>query len=143
MTKILVIDDEASIRRTLKEILEFEKYSVEVAEDGKSALEYISDSVFDVVLCDIKMPKMDGVEVLSEINKITNIPVIMISGHGDIETAVSCIKNGAFDYIQKPIDLSRLLVSVKNALDKNNLIREAKILKKKVSDKYEMIGEKS
>ena len=141
MPKILVIDDEISIRRTLKDILEYEKYEVADAEDGVKALELIDNDKFDLILCDIKMPGMDGIEVLEKIVEKYDTPVVMISGHGTIDTAVECIKKGAYDYISKPFDLNRLLVTVRNALDKSNLVTETKILKKKVSQKYEMIGE--
>ncbi len=141
MPKILVIDDEISIRRTLKDILEYEKYEVADAEDGVKALELIDNDKFDLILCDIKMPGMDGIEVLEKIVEKYDTPVVMISGHGTIDTAVECIKKGAYDYISKPFELNRLLVTVRNALDKSNLVTETKILKKKVSQKYEMIGE--
>ncbi|MDY0216859.1 MAG: sigma-54 dependent transcriptional regulator [Bacteroidales bacterium] len=140
MSKILIIDDEISIRRTLKDILEYEKYEVQIAEDGIVGLELFSQDKFDLVLCDIKMPGKDGIEVLEELVQQVDTPVVMISGHGTIDTAVDAIKKGAFDYISKPFDLNRLLVTVRNALDKANLITETKILKKKVSQKYEMIG---
>jgi len=142
MSRILIIDDEKSIRNTLKEILEHEKYEIELAEDGVKGLEVINSAQIDVVLCDIKMPKMDGIEVLSNI--VTNqsdIPVIMISGHGDIETAVDALKKGAFDYVQKPLDLNRILVTIRNALDKSNLVTETKTLRKKVSKAYEIVGD--
>jgi len=140
--KILVIDDERSIRNTLKEILEYENYKVDTVESGKQALELIDKNDFDLVFCDIKMPEMDGIEVLKEIEKLKpEIPVIMISGHGNIETAVESIKFGAYDFIQKPLDLNRILVTIKNATDKTALVAETKVLKKKVSKKYEMIGE--
>lgn len=140
MSKILIIDDEISIRRTLKDILEYEKYEVQVAEDGIVGLDIFKQDKFDLVLCDIKMPGKDGIEVLEELMQLSDTPVVMISGHGTIDTAVDAIKKGAFDYISKPFDLNRLLVTVRNALDKANLITETKILKKKVSQKYEMIG---
>ncbi|MDD2346158.1 MAG: sigma-54 dependent transcriptional regulator [Bacteroidales bacterium] len=140
MSKILIIDDEISIRRTLKDILEYEKYEVQVAEDGIVGLDIFKQDKFDLVLCDIKMPGKDGIEVLEEMTQLGDTPVVMISGHGTIDTAVDAIKKGAFDYISKPFDLNRLLVTVRNALDKANLITETKILKKKVSQKYEMIG---
>ncbi|MEA3505213.1 MAG: sigma-54 dependent transcriptional regulator [Bacteroidota bacterium] len=139
--KILVIDDERSIRSTLREILEFEKYKIEEAADGFEAIEKIKNMVFDVILCDIKMPKMDGIDVLEKALPITEAPIIMISGHGTIETAVDSLKKGAYDYLAKPLDLNRLLVTIRNALDKSQLITETKILKKKVSKKYQMIGE--
>jgi len=142
MAKILVIDDESSIRRTLREILEYEKFDVELAEDGFEGLEKAGESDFDVILCDIKMPKMDGIEVLEKLQEKTpDSTVVMISGHGTIDAAVDCIKKGAFDFISKPLDLNRLMITIRNALDKKQLVTEAKVLKKKVSKKYEMIGE--
>ncbi len=141
MATILVIDDEKSIRNTLKDILEMEKYKVEEAENGEVALEKINQEKYDVILCDIKMPGMDGIEVLDKALSITDAPIIMISGHGTIETAVEAIKKGAFDYIAKPPDLNRLLITIRNALDKSNLLNETKKLKKQVSLSYEMIGE--
>ncbi len=141
MPRILVIDDERAIRNTLREILEYENYQVEDAVDGPNALELIQKESFDVVLCDIKMPQMDGIEVLEHIMQITDVPVVMISGHGTIETAVEALKKGAYDYIAKPLDLNRLLITVRNALDKSRLVTETKALKRKVSKQYEMIGE--
>jgi DNA-binding NtrC family response regulator len=144
LSKILIIEDEAAIRRVLKKIIseENEKYQVEEAEDGLIGIEMISKSDFDLVLCDIKMPKMDGVEVLQKVKNIKpEIPIVMISGHGDLDTAVNTMRMGAFDYISKPPDLNRLLNTVRNALDKKELVIENKLLKKKVSKKYEMIGE--
>ncbi len=144
MSKILVIEDEAAIRRVLVKILseESDTYNVEEAEDGLAGIEKIKGSDYDLVLCDIKMPKMDGVEVLEKALKIKpEIPFIMISGHGDIDTAVNTMRLGAFDYISKPPDLNRLLNTVRNALDRKELVVENKLLKKKVSKKYEMIGE--
>ena len=144
MAKILVIEDEAAIRRVLVKILseENEAYSVDEAEDGLSGIEKIKNDDFDLILCDIKMPKMDGVEVLEAVKKIKpEIPIVMISGHGDLDTAVNTMRLGAFDYISKPPDLNRLLNTVRNALDRKELVVENKILKKKVSKKYEMIGE--
>jgi len=142
MSKILVIDDERSIRNTLKDILEYEKYEVDLAEDGIKALEKIKTNTFDVILCDIKMPGMDGIEVLEKFVELTpDTPVVMISGHGNIDTAVESIKKGAFDYIEKPLDLNRLLITIRNAMDKSNLVSETKILKKKVNKKYEIVGE--
>ncbi len=141
MAKILIIDDEAPIRRTLKEILGYEKYKVEEAENGVVALEKLKESEYDLVLCDIKMPEKDGIEVLEESRLFTDVPFVMISGHGTIDTAVEAIKKGAYDYISKPPDLNRLLVTIRNAMDKSKLIKETKVLKKKVSRKYEMIGE--
>jgi len=141
MARILVIDDEQSIRNTLREILEYEKFTVQDAADGMEALELIGKETFDVILCDIKMPKMDGIEVLEKILETVDTPVIMISGHGTIETAVEAIKMGAFDYIAKPLDLNRLLITIRNAMDKASLITETKKLKRKVSKTYEMIGD--
>lgn len=142
MKKILIIDDERSIRNALKDILEYENYELELAESGKAGLLALSKTDFDVVLCDIKMPEMDGIEVLETIcNMETHAPVIMISGHGNIDTAVEAIKKGAFDFIEKPLDLNRLLITIKNALDKNELISETKVLKTKVNQKFNIIGE--
>jgi DNA-binding NtrC family response regulator len=142
MSRILVIDDERSIRNTLKDILEYEKYEVDLAEDGIKALDKVKTAQFDVILCDIKMPGMDGIEVLEKLAEITpDTPVVMISGHGNIDTAVESIKKGAFDYIEKPLDLNRLLITIRNAMDKSTLVTETKILKKKVNKKYEIVGE--
>jgi two-component system nitrogen regulation response regulator NtrX len=144
MSKILIIEDEAAIRRVLSKILseENDTYIVEDAEDGVVGLEKIKNNDYDLVLCDIKMPKMDGVEVLEAVKKIKpEIPMVMISGHGDMETAIQTMRLGAFDYISKPPDLNRLLNTVRNALDRKQLVVENKILKKKVSKNYEMIGE--
>ncbi|VAW11123.1 sigma-54 dependent transcriptional regulator/response regulator [hydrothermal vent metagenome] len=144
MSKILVIEDESAIRRVLVKILseENDTYQLEEAEDGLKGLEAIKKNDYDLVLCDIKMPKMDGVEVLEAARKIKpEIPFVMISGHGDLETAVNTMRAGAFDYISKPPDLNRLLTTVRNALDRKQLIVANKILKKKVSKNYEMVGE--
>ena len=142
MAKILVIDDERSIRNTLSDILSLEGHKVDVAEDGEQGFKKASESKFDAVFCDIKMPKMDGLEVLAKLHdSFPELPIVMISGHGDIDTAVESIKNGAFDYIQKPLDLNRLLVTLRNALDRSTLVTETKTLKKKVNSKYKMIGE--
>ena len=144
MSKILIIEDEASIRRVLTKIIseESDAYQVEEAEDGLLGIEKIKDNDYDLVLCDIKMPKMDGVEVLEKAKKIKpEIPFVMISGHGDLDTAVNTMRLGAFDYISKPPDLNRLLNTVSNALDRKVLVVENKRLKKKVSKNYEMIGE--
>lgn len=142
MSKILVIDDERSIRNTLKDILEYEKYKVDVAEDGMKGLEKVKGAEYDIILCDIKMPGMDGIEVLQKLTEQTpDTPVVMISGHGNIDTAVESIKKGAFDYIEKPLDLNRLLITIRNAMDKSSLVTETKNLKKKVNKKYEIIGE--
>lgn len=143
MSKILIIEDEAAIRRVLGKILseENDSYVIEEAEEGLQGLEKIKDNDYDLVLCDIKMPKMDGVEVLEAVKKIKpETPFVMISGHGDLETAVQTMRMGAFDYISKPPDLNRLLNTVRNALDKKELVTENKMLKKKVSKKYEMVG---
>ncbi|BFP42284.1 sigma-54 dependent transcriptional regulator [Muricauda sp. SCSIO 64092] len=143
MSKILVIEDEAAIRRVLVKILseENDAYQVSEAEDGAKGLEILKKDDFDLVMCDIKMPKMDGVEVLEAAKKEKpEIPFIMISGHGDLDTAVNTMRLGAFDYISKPPDLNRLLTTVRNALDKKELVAENKILKKKVSKNYEMVG---
>ena len=144
MSRILIIEDEASIRRVLTKILseENDTYHVEDAEDGLIGFEKIKNNDYDLVLCDIKMPKMDGVEVLQAVKKIKpEIPIVMISGHGDMETAIQTMRLGAFDYISKPPDLNRLLNTVRNALDKKQLVVENKILKNIVSKNYEMIGE--
>lgn len=141
MANILVVDDEVSIRATLKEILEYEKFVVDEAADGNEALQKVANKSYDLILCDIKMPKMDGIEVLKSIMQTTDVPVVMISGHGTIDTAVEAIKLGAFDYISKPLDLNRLLITIRNALDKSVLITETKVLKKKISKTWEMIGE--
>jgi two-component system nitrogen regulation response regulator NtrX len=142
MSKILIIDDEKSIRITLREILEYEKYSVEEAKDGEEGLAMISKNEYDVVLCDIKMPKMDGIEVLEKALEMgKEIQFIMISAHGNIETAVEATKKGAYDFIQKPPDLNRLLLTLRNALDKSNLVTETKTLKKKISKTYDILGQ--
>ncbi|MCH7523898.1 MAG: sigma-54-dependent Fis family transcriptional regulator [Bacteroidetes bacterium] len=144
MSKILVIEDEAAIRRVLVKILseESDTYQLDEAEDGLIGIEKIRKEDYDLILCDIKMPKMDGVEVLEAVKKLKpEIPIVMISGHGDIDTAVNTMRLGAFDYISKPPDLNRLLNTVRNALDRKELVVENKLLKKKVSKKYEMIGE--
>ena len=142
MPKILVIDDEKSIRNTLREILEYEKFEVDEAADGKEGLELVNKTKYDVILCDIKMPKMDGIETLEKILDIScETSVVMISGHGTIETAVEAIKKGAYDYISKPLDLNRLLVTIRNAMNQSSLITETRALKKKISKSYVMIGE--
>ncbi|MBK0403848.1 sigma-54-dependent Fis family transcriptional regulator [Adhaeribacter sp. BT258] len=141
MPKILIIDDERGIRSTLKEILEYENYTVEEAEDGEKGLDLLSKNKYDVVLCDIKMPKIDGMEVLDRSRELNpDVPFIMISAHGTIDTAVEATKKGAYDFLVKPPDLNRLLVSVRNALDKSNLVTEIKKVKKKISKNYEMVG---
>ena len=141
MSRILVIDDERSIRNTLKDILEYEKYQVDLAEDGPAGLERFGGAEYDVVLCDIKMPGMDGIELLEKMGSINgDVPVVMISGHGNIDTAVEAIKKGAFDFIEKPLDLNRLLITIRNAIDKSTLVTETRVLKRKVSRKYEIVG---
>ena len=142
MAKILVIDDEKSIRNTLSEILAAEDHEVLSAEDGPTGLELYGDNKLDVVLCDIKMQEMDGMEVLEKmLEQPKNVPVIMISGHGDIEIAVEAIKKGAFDFLEKPLDLNRLLITIRNALERSDLITETRVLKRKISKTNEMIGE--
>ncbi len=142
MSKILVIDDEKAIRNTLKDVLEYENHEVDLAEDGPSGIELFSANTYDVVLCDIKMAKMDGIEVLHKISEIsTHTPVIMISGHGNIDTAVEAIKKGAYDFLEKPLDLNRLLITIRNAMDKSTLVTQTQVLKSKVSKMYEIIGE--
>ena len=140
MARILVIDDEAAIRRILREILEHEKYNVDDAASAVDALPLVKENEYDAILCDIKMPQMDGIEFLEEARKISDAPIIMISGHGTIDTAVEAIKKGAFDYISKPPELNRLLITLRNALDKSKLMTETKALKKAVSRKHQMIG---
>jgi len=141
MPGILVIDDERSIRNTLKDVLEYEKYEVSLAEDGASGIDMFTQGSFDVVLCDIKMAKMDGIEVLQKLQEVSSdIPVIMISGHGNIDTAVDSIKKGAFDFLEKPLDLNRLLITIRNALERGSLISQTKVLKKQVSKKFEIVG---
>lgn len=141
MAKILVIDDERSIRSTLREILEYEGCEMDEAPDGPTALELAATEKYDVILCDIKMPQMDGIEVLDKLLVMNDTPVVMISGHGNIETAVDALKRGAYDYISKPLDLNRLLVSIRNAVEKGSLVKETRVLKRKVSKTYDMIGE--
>lgn len=142
MPKVLIIDDEKSIRRSLREILEFEKFIVEEAEDGMAGLTKITAETFDLVLCDVKMPKLDGLELLAKLNKEgTDIPLVMMSGHGNIETAVEAVKKGAYDFLTKPVDLNRLLVTVRNAMDKQSLVSETKTLKKKIGKSGDIIGE--
>ena len=141
MTKILIIDDEAPIRRVLRDILENESYQVDDAATGMEALQLIKDQEFDAVFCDIKMPEMDGIEVLEAIRKESDVPVIMLSGHGTIETAVEAIKKGAFDFIPKPPDLNRLLITLRNALENKSLVTENKVLKKAVKLQHQMLGD--
>jgi two-component system, NtrC family, nitrogen regulation response regulator NtrX len=142
MADILIIDDEKAIRKTLTEILSFEGYKTDEAADGEEGLKRFKEKAYDLVLCDIKMPKLDGIEFLQKAVEINpDIPVIMISGHGNIETAVEAVKKGAYDYISKPPDLNRLLITIRNAMDKSNLVTETKVLKRRVSKVQEMIGE--
>jgi two-component system nitrogen regulation response regulator NtrX len=142
MSNILIIDDERAIRKTLGEILSYEGYKIEEASDGEEGLKKFKERTFDVVLCDIKMPKIDGIEFLDKAREANpDVPIIMISGHGTIETAVEAVKKGAFDYISKPPDLNRLLITLRNAMDKTSLVTETKVLKRKVSKVQEMIGE--
>jgi len=142
MAKILVIDDEKAIRNSLKDILEYEKHEVTLVEDGKKGIEELLNNEFEVVLCDIKMPEMDGIEVLEQASeKGIDVRFIMISGHGTVDTAVEAIKKGAFDFIEKPLDLNRLLITVKNALEIGKLVTETKVLKKRVSKRYQMVGD--
>lgn len=141
MATILIIDDEKAIRKTLGEILSYEGYKIDEAADGEEGLKRFSQTTYDVVLCDIKMPKMDGIEFLEKAREINaDVPVIVISGHGNIETAVEAVKKGAFDYISKPPDLNRLLITLRNALDRQTLVTETKVLKRKVSRVQEMVG---
>lgn len=142
MPDILIIDDEKAIRKTLSEILSYEGYTLTEAADGEEGLTQFKAKKFDVVLCDIKMPKLDGIEFLQKAGEINpDVPIIMISGHGNIETAVEAVKKGAYDYISKPPDLNRLLITIRNAMDKSNLVTETKVLKRKVSRVQEMIGD--
>lgn len=142
MSKILIIDDEKSIRNTLKDILVYEKHDVDEAVDGIEGIKMAEKDKYDVILCDIKMPKMDGMEVLDKLMEICpDVPVVMISGHGTIDTAVDAIKKGAFDYISKPPDLNRLLITIRNALDRQSLVTETKTLKRKIYRTTEMVGQ--
>lgn len=138
---ILIVDDERSIRNSLKDILEFESYEVDLAENGKEGLDKIKNNKYDLVFSDIKMPEMDGIEMLKfAVDERPDLPIIMISGHGTIDIAVDALKMGAYDFIAKPLDLNRILVTVRNALDKSLLVKETKILKKKIAGKNQMIG---
>src|SRR6478672_6603064 len=142
MSSILIIDDEKSIRKTLTEILSYEGYKVDEAADGEEGLKKFSKKVYDLVLCDMKMAKLDGIEFLERAREINNdVPIIVISGHGNIETAVDAVKKGAFDYISKPPDLNRLLITLRNATEKQDLVTQTKVLKRKVSKVQEMVGE--
>ena len=144
MANILIIDDEKAIRKTLSEILSYEGYKIDEAADGEEGIKKFSSTTYDVVLCDIKMPKIDGLEFLEKAKEINaDVPIIVISGHGNIETAVEAVKKGAFDYISKPPDLNRLLITLRNALDKQILVTETKVLKRKVARVQEMVGNSS
>jgi DNA-binding NtrC family response regulator len=142
MSNVLIIDDEKAIRKTLAEILSYEGYKIDEAENGEEGLKRFKEKTYDVVLCDIKMPKLDGIEFLDKAREHNpDVPVIMISGHGTIETAVEAVKKGAYDYISKPPDLNRLLITIRNATDKTNLVTETKVLRRKVGRVEEMIGD--
>lgn len=142
MPKILLIDDEKAIRRSMREILEFEKYTVDEAEDGQAGLSKIAANDYDLVLCDVKMPKVDGLELLQKVSEgEKDIPLVMMSGHGNIETAVEAVKKGAYDFLTKPVDLNRLLITLRNALDKQHLVSETRSLRKKVSKGCDIIGQ--
>ena len=142
MANILIIDDEKAIRKTLSEILSYEGYKIDEAGDGEEGLKKFTEKTYDVVLCDIKMPKLDGIEFLERSKEINaDVPVIMISGHGNIDTAVEAVKKGAYDYISKPPDLNRLLITLRNALDKQSLVTETKVLKRKAGKAQEMVGD--
>lgn len=141
MARILVIDDERGIRNTLKDILEYEKHEIEIAATGEEGLEHLRNNGFDLIFLDVKMPGLDGIEVLQEVARThPEMPVVMISGHGNIDTAVDAIKKGAFDFLEKPLDLNRILVTVRNATDKSRLLQETRMLRKQLSPTYEMVG---
>jgi DNA-binding NtrC family response regulator len=142
MATLLIIDDERAIRKTLTEILTFEGYKIEEASDGEEGLKKFSEKTYDVVLCDIKMPKIDGLEFLQKaVEKNPDVPIIMISGHGTIETAVEAVKKGAYDFIQKPPDLNRLLITIRNAMERTTLVSETKSLRRRATKVQDMIGE--
>ena len=142
MPSILIIDDEKSIRKTLNEILSYEGYKIEEAADGEEGLKKFKEKNFDIVLCDIKMPKLDGIEFLEKAREINDeVPIIIISGHGNIETAVEAVKKGAYDYISKPPDLNRMLITLRNAMDKTTLVAETKVLKRRVAKVQQIVGE--
>lgn len=144
MPSILIIDDEKAIRKTLTEILGFEGYKIDEASDGEEGLKKFKEKNYDLVLCDIKMPKLDGIEFLEKAKEINyEVPIIIISGHGNIETAVEAVKKGAYDYISKPPDLNRMLITLRNAMDKTTLVAETKVLKRKVAKVQEIVGESS
>src|SRR5437762_2195973 len=141
MADILIIDDEKAIRKTLSEILSYEGYKIDEAGDGEEGLKKFKEKTYDMVLCDIKMPKMDGIEFLQKAGEANaDVPIIMISGHGNIETAVEAVKKGAYDFISKPPDLNRLLITVRNAMDKKSLVAETRQLRKRIARGFEMIG---
>jgi DNA-binding NtrC family response regulator len=142
MATLLIIDDEKSIRKTFSDILSYEGYKIEEAADGQEGINLFKKKTFDAVLCDIKMPKIDGMDFLDQAVAVNpDVPIIMVSGHGNIDTAVEAVKKGAFDYISKPPDLNRILITIRNALDKTSLVAETKTLRKKVSKTQDMIGE--
>ncbi len=142
MASILIIDDEKAIRKTLSEILGYEGYKIDEASDGEEGLNKFRVKSYDLVLCDIKMPKLDGIEFLEKAKEINpEVPIIIISGHGNIETAVEAVKKGAYDYISKPPDLNRMLITLRNAMDKTTLVAETKVLKRKVNKVQEIVGE--
>jgi DNA-binding NtrC family response regulator len=142
MPSILIIDDEKSIRKTLNEILSFEGYKIDEAADGEEGLKKFKEKNYDLILCDIKMPKLDGIEFLEKAKEINDeVPIIIISGHGNIETAVEAVKKGAYDYISKPPDLNRMLITLRNAMEKTTLVAEAKVLKRRISKVQEIVGE--
>src|SRR6188768_3801408 len=142
MSSILIIDDEKAIRKTLGEILSYEGYKIDEASDGEEGLKKFKETAYDVVLCDIKMPKIDGLEFLQKaVESNADVPVIMISGHGNIETAVEAAKKGAYDFIQKPPDLNRLLITIRNAMERNTLVHETKTLKRRAFKVQDMIGD--
>src|SRR5574337_845152 len=142
MPFILIIDDEKSIRKTLTEILSYEGYKIEEAADGEEGLKKFREKNYDLVLCDIKMPKLDGIEFLEKAKQINyEVPIIIISGHGNIETAVEAVKKGAYDYISKPPDLNRMLITLRNAMDKTTLVAETRVLKRKVTKVQQIVGE--
>jgi len=144
MPSILIIDDEKAIRKTLTEILGFEGYKIDEAADGEEGLSKFRTKIYDLVLCDIKMPKLDGIEFLEKAKEINpEVPIIIISGHGNIETAVEAVKKGAYDYISKPPDLNRMLITLRNAMDKTTLVAETKVLKRKVAKVQDIVGESS
>ncbi len=142
MPSILIIDDEKSIRKTLNEILSFEGYKIDEASDGEEGLKKFKEKNYDIVLCDIKMPKLDGIEFLEKAKEINDeVPIIIISGHGNIETAVEAVKKGAYDYISKPPDLNRMLITLRNAMEKTSLVAETRVLKRRASKVQEIVGE--